>query len=235
MLPADEARLDNPAYSALCDAHAHFAQVRGRVRRYQADVAPFLAMPSSPSPQDWEDASTLLGPGTVAAVRDSGAGLPDAWQEVAAFELVQMIEEQVRGVAWPDAVPLGAADVPEMLELVAETQPGPFLPRTIELGDYLGFRSEGALVAMAGERFRMDGWTEISAVCTSPDQRGRGLATRLVGALVESIHRRSHRVFLHVLSTNISAIGLYEALGFRVRHTARISVVTREAPPGTEP
>jgi predicted GNAT family acetyltransferase len=81
---------------------------------------------------------------------------------------------------------------------------------------------------MAGERLRLDGWTEISAVCTKPDHRGHGLASRLVGALIAGIERRSERVFLHVLATNTSAIRLYEELGFRVRQTATLTVVTRE-------
>ena len=138
-----------------------------------------------------------------------------------------MIEEQVTGADCAEAIPLGAADVPEMLELVAQTEPGPFLPRTIELGDYLGIRRDGALVAMAGERFRLDGWTEISAVCTKPDHRGQGLASRLVGALIAGIKRRSERAFLHVIATNTGAIGLYEELGFRVRQTATLTVLTR--------
>jgi predicted GNAT family acetyltransferase len=114
-----------------------------------------------------------------------------------------------------------------MLDLVAQTEPGPFLPRTIELGDYLGIRRGGALVAMAGERFRLDGWTEISAVCTEPAHRGQGLASRLVGALIAAIQLRSERVFLHVLATNTGAIRLYQELGFRIRQTATLTVVTR--------
>lgn len=234
MLPTDEAMLDNPAYAALCGAHARFAQVRGRVRRYSADVAPFLALPSPPSAQDWQDAAGLVAPGTYAAVGYSAAELPDGWQAVRAFDLVQMIGERVTGAECPEAVPLGAADVPEMLELVAQTEPGPFLTRTVELGDYLGIRRDGALVAMAGERLRLDGWTEISAVCTRPDHCGQGLASRLVEALVASIERRSQRAFLHVLATNTSAIRLYEKLGFRVRQTATLTVVTREQPPDAQ-
>lgn len=137
-------------------------------------------------------------------------------------------EERVTGVDCEEAIPLGAEDVPEMLELVAQTEPGPFLRRTIELGDYLGIRRDGLLVAMAGERFHVDGWTEISAVCTKPDHRGQGLASRLVGALIASIRRRSERAFLHVMSTNTGAIRLYEELGFRVRQTATLTGVTRE-------
>jgi len=228
-MPApDEALLDNPAYAALCGPHARFAQARGRARRYQPDIAPFLGLPSSPSAQDWRDAAQLLGPGTYAAVGHSGAELPDGWHAVDAFDVVQMIRERVSAVDCPDAIPLGAADVPEMLELVARTEPGPFLARTIELGDYLGMRCDGALVAMAGERFRLDGWTEISAVCTHPDHRGRGLASQLTRALIARIQLRSQRAFLHVLAANTGAIRIYEHLGFRARQTATLTVVTAE-------
>jgi ribosomal protein S18 acetylase RimI-like enzyme len=226
MVAADEAQLDNPAYASLCGAHARLAQVRGLARRYPADVAPFLALPSPPSAQDWRDAAELVAPGTYVAGRYSGAELPDGWQAIQAFDLVQMVEERVAAVDCGEAIPLSAADVPEILELVAQTEPGPFLRRTIELGDYLGIRRDGALVAMAGARFRLDGWTEISAVCTKPDYRGQGLASRLVGALIAGIQLRSQRAFLHVLGTNVGAIRLYEELGFRVRQTATLTVVT---------
>ncbi len=157
-----------------------------------------------------------------------GGELPDGWRTVQVLDLVQMIEERVTGVDCTEATALGAADVPDMLELVAKTEPGPFLSRTIELGDYLGIRRDGALVAMAGERFRFNGWTEISAVCTKPDHRGQGLASQLMGAVIAGIQRRSERAFLHVMSTNTGAIRLYEALGFRTRRQATLTLVTRE-------
>jgi ribosomal protein S18 acetylase RimI-like enzyme len=228
VFPADETPLDNPAYASLCGAHARLARVRGRARRYPADVAPFLAVPFPPSAQDWRDAAGLVAPGTYVAGRYGAAEMPDGWRAVQAFDLVQMIEERVTGVDCAEAIALGAGDVPEMLELVAQTEPGPFLRRTIELGDYLGIRRDGVLVAMAGERFRLDGWTEISAVCTKPDHRGQGLASELMGALIAGIQRRSERAFLHVMSTNTGAIRLYEALGFRVRQHTTLTVVTRE-------
>jgi ribosomal protein S18 acetylase RimI-like enzyme len=228
MSSTEEAALDNPAYASLCGAHAWLAQVQGRARRYLPDVAPFLALPSPPLAQDWRDAADLVEPGTVVAGRYGSSELPDGWRAIQAFDLVQMIEDQVTGADCAEAIPLNANDVPEMLELVAQTEPGPFLARTIELGDYLGIRREGALVAMAGERFHLEGWTEISAVCTNPDHRGQGLASQLMGALIAGIQRRSERVFLHVLSTNTAAIRLYEELGFRVRQTATLTVVTRE-------
>ena len=226
MSSTDEALLDNPVYTALSGPHARFAQVCGRARRYSVDVAPFFALPWQRSAGDWQDAGRLVAPGTYAAVLRSRAERPPGWKTIRAFEVVQMIEERVTGVDCPQAISLGAADVPEMLELVAETEPGPFLSRTVELGDYLGIRCGGALVAMAGERLRFDGWTEISGVCTMPTHRGHGLASGLVGALIAGIQLRSQRSFLHVLSTNMSAIGLYEELGFRARRRATITVMT---------
>ncbi|MGO9751827.1 MAG: GNAT family N-acetyltransferase [Solirubrobacteraceae bacterium] len=228
MLSTDEALLDNAAYSALCSAHARFAQVRGRARRYPVDVAPFLAVPSQPTAKDWRDAAGLVVPGTYAAILHSGTEVPPGWTTIRAFDVMQMIGERVTGLDCAQAISLGDADVPEMLELVAQTAPGPFLNRTIELGDYLGIRRGGALVAMAGERLRFAGWTEISGVCTMPTDRGHGLASRLVGALIAGIQLRSQRAFLHVLSTNTSAVRLYEELGFRARRSATITVMTPE-------
>ena len=187
-----------------------------------------LLRASLASAQDWRDAAALLAPATPAAIRGDGAELPDGWRLLQTFELVQMVGERLAGADCAEATLLGPADVPEMLELVAATEPGPFLARTIELGDYLGIRRDGALAAMAGERFRPVGWTEISAVCTAPEYRGQGLASCLVGALVASIERRSEGVFLHVLATNTTAIRLYEQLGFRVSRTATIAVVAHD-------
>ena len=191
----DDARLHNPAYAALSGAHSRFAQRSGQALRYAADMAPFLALPSEASRTDWRDAINLVPSGTVAATIHDGSPLPEALQVTDTFELVQMIGEDARGAHDPEAVTLGWADVPEMLELVRMTDPGPFLERTIELGKYVGIRRDRALVAMAGERLRFDGWTEISAVCTAPLYRGHGLASRLVSTLVADIQDRSERVF----------------------------------------
>lgn len=224
MLSTDEALLDNPVYAALSGPQASFAEVRGRVRRFQADVAPFLAMPPDATAEDWRDAAELISPSSYAATLSRGE-VPEGWELVRAFDVTQMVEERLSGADYPEAVTLGLADAQEMLELVAETEPGPFMPRTVELGRYLGVRRDGMLVAMAGERFRLDGWTEISAVCTKPAYRGQGVATRLMAALIAGIHGRSERAFLHVLTTNTGAIRLYEQLGFRIRRIATITVM----------
>lgn len=157
----------------------------------------------------------------IVAVEGLGDHAPDNWEVVSEFEGVQMTAQHVAAIDDPDAVERGDDDVPEMLELVRETDPGPFLKRTIELGRYLEIRRGGELVAMAGERLHFEGWREVSVVCTAPSHRGQGLASRLVSALVSGIHERSERAFLNVLSTNTDAIRLYEQLGFCVRGAGR--------------
>jgi predicted GNAT family acetyltransferase len=104
-----------------------------------------------------------------------------------------------------------------MLELVAATQPGPFGTRTVEFGGYVGVRREGRLIAMAGERLRLHGHTEISAVCTDARFRGHGLAGLLVRVVVHRVRERGENAFLHAASDNESAIRLYDALGFETR------------------
>ena len=130
---------------------------------------------------------------------------------------VQMVGDAVTGRPDPEAVRLGPGDVPAMLDLVARTRPGPLGRRTIEMGTYLGLVSDGALVAMAGERLHPPGYTEISAVCTDAAHRGRGLATRLVLAVAAGIRARGEVPFLHTGADNTGAIRLYEQLGFRLR------------------
>ena len=127
----------------------------------------------------------------------------------------------------PGLRPLHTADVPAMQGLVDLTHPGPFAPRTIEMGRYLGVIDGGELVAMAGERLRLDGFTEVSAVCTHPDHRGRGYAKALVSAVAEAIVERGETPFLQVLPANQPAIATYERLGFATRRTLHLTVARR--------
>jgi GNAT superfamily N-acetyltransferase len=210
--------LDNPVLSSLTGAHARFAERRGNVLRYQVDVSPFLAMPDEPDEADWADAAGLVGPGRLLPLAGVGVPPPASWEVVVRGEGVQMTGDLLEVAPDPEAVPLGRADVPEMLDLTARTKPGPFLPRTYELGTYLGIRRHGKLVALAGERLHPAGWTEISAVCTDEAWRGLGLASRLIRAVGAGIRARGDIPFLHAVATN-PAIGLYEQLGFRLRKT----------------
>src|SRR5262249_18304940 len=128
-------------------------------------------------------------------------------------QMILVDAEACQAAAEAPIAALGVPDVPEMLALVSVTQPGPFGPRTIELGEYWGVRRHGALVAMAGERIRLDGFTEISAVCVDAAHRRQGFAADLVRSLAASIVARSEIPFLHVFTSNHQAIALYRRLG----------------------
>ncbi len=119
-------------------------------------------------------------------------------------------------------------DAPEMLVLASLTEPGPFLARTHRMGRFLGIRRNGRLAAMAGERMRFPGHTEVSGVCTHPDFRGQGLARRLSAAVTAAIQQRGDRAFLHVWATNATAIAIYRGLGFEVRAEVSVAVLERE-------
>jgi GNAT superfamily N-acetyltransferase len=214
--------LDNPVLSSLTGPHARFAERYGNVLRYPVDVAPFLAMPDEPDEADWADAAALVGPGGLLPLSGIRVPPPVGWEVLTVGEGVQMTGDHLQVAADPEAAPLGRADVPEMLALVARTKPGPFLPRTFELGSYLGIRRDGRLVAMAGERLHPVGWTEISAVCTDEEWGGQGLATRLIRAVGAGIRARGDLPFLHAVATN-PAIALYEKLGFRHRQTTKFA------------
>lgn len=229
--------LDNPARASLTGPHARFAERRGRLLRYPPDVSPWLALPDAPDAADWADAAELAGPGGSVTLAGFSVPPPDDWEVTFRADGVQLVGHGVVAAPDEEAVLLGSADLPEILDLVERTRPGPFMPRTLELGTYLGIRREGALVAMAGERMRPPGWTEISAVCTAPEFRGLGLASRLTAAVASGILARGDTPFLHAAAANTTALDLYESLGFHLRRkvtflSARVPAMEREPSAG---
>ena len=210
--------LDNPVWASLTGRHAHLAERHGLAARYQPDVAPFVALQDAADPRAWTDLADLLGPGVTVVVTSPVLDVPAGWQAVERGEGVQLVDTHLQaGPPGADVVRLTAADVPDLLDLTARTAPGPFLPRTVELGGYLGIHRDGRLVAMAGRRLQPPGWTEISSVCTDPEYRGQGLATRLVRAVAHGIRLQGDEPFLHAAASNTRAVRLYLSIGFTLR------------------
>lgn len=217
--------LADPVNAALSGPHSRFRVSSGRIQRYHPEVSVFFGHPRELTGADYADIARLAERNGTVLLRDRATPLPADWTVLERIGLVQYDGSAVETAAEREAVRLTAADVPEMTALVERTKPGPFLPRTIDLGTYLGIRdSDGALVAMAGERMHPAGWTEISAVCTAPEARGRGLASRLIRAVGQGVRDRGDTPFLHTSDDN-PAQKLYDAMGFVHTGTVPLEVI----------
>ncbi len=209
--------LDNPVWRALTGPHRHLAILRGDAAHYPRDMAPFSAI-VGPSAAAYADLAVDLPEGAEARLfRPEREPLPDGWEEIEAFPMLQMIAASLPAGSEAGVVRLSAADAPQMLGLVKAADPGPFGPRTPEFGRYLGIREDGRLVAMAGERLRLPGYVELSAICVHPAARGRGHGRRLTAALMRQAFERGEVPFLHVRPENVAAVSLYQKLSFMIR------------------
>ncbi|RQR39748.1 GNAT family N-acetyltransferase [Burkholderia sp. Bp9142] len=220
--------LDNVVWNALAGEQQRFALGDERARRFPPTLAPFAGM-ADRSPVALDALRELVDAhGPAALVTPDEITTPTGFSVVRRAMLHQMIWRGALDDAHPLApVRLTEADVPEMLELITATEPGPFGPRTVEFGGYIGFRRQGRLVAMAGERMRAGGHAEISAVCVDPAFRGQGLAAGLIRSLIAAIRAREETPFLHVLTSNHIAIERYRALGFTTRRDMHLLVLGR--------
>ncbi len=227
----DPSPLDDPVWNCLAGAHRPHADGDGLARRYRRGFAPIGAI-AEPTPAAYAALAALVDPDEALGI--GGPELlaqPPGWIVEEEGTVQQMVcAGLIAGRPGPvTPVALGDADVPAMLALTGLTQPGPFGPFSLRLGLYLGIKIDGRLVAMAGERFALPGFREISAVCTHPDWQGRGFARLLMTRLAADIYGAGLVPFLHVLTTNTSAAGLYERMGFRRRRTFALQMLRRAA------
>jgi ribosomal protein S18 acetylase RimI-like enzyme len=231
--------LDNPIWQTLTTTHAGFAEIHNAARKFPREVS-MLGGFSEPTPENYASLAALLSPGEhVGLFLQAPADPPAPWAVVSAGPMFQMLYENgssslsapgSKGArSTPEFIRLAQSEVPEMLALTKLTNPGPFGARTYEMGDYFGIRVEGRLVAMAGERLRLPGYTEISAVCTHPDHLGHGYASALMTLLMDRICSRGELPFLHVRSENTRAVQVYEHLGFMKRASLYYAVLRHEA------
>jgi len=232
MSSARETVLDNAAWHSLTSTHTALAIGGPLARRFPHDVAPFAATGGEPG-----GFAALAG---LVGARESVAWCAKtrvpaiAGLRAALFGRVRQMVYRGRPPV-PDSediVELAASDVAEMKALADLTKPGPFEARTIALGRYCGIRRAGQLVAMAGERLRPPGFSEISAVCTHPDHRGVGYARRLVEVLQAMILDRGETPFLHVLEDNGAAERLYRDMGYETRDMIDLIILERPGDDG---
>ncbi len=216
--------LDNMAWHALTGPQADLAEAPGpagsTARRFRRPVAPFSAT-GALDDEGWAALGHLVGPGGAAILFRGEIGSPPAgWSEAFRGRTTQYVAAELDpidpGLA-EQISELGPADSADMVELTALTEPGPFSAETWRTGRYFGLRRDGQLVAMAGERLRVAGWGEVSAVCVHPSAQGQGLGAALTLAAAGAIAERGDRPMLHVAEDNHPAHRLYLRIGFEVR------------------
>lgn len=220
--------LDRPAWTALSTRHAAFARGGAGARRYDPSIVPFAAAASDEA-EDLRALESLVGPGeNVLLLQADPIVLPNGLAASSTATGVQMIAEGAPPPGEDAGIErLTEVDAPRMLALATLTRPGPFTARALALGEFWGLRDGDRLVAMAGERMKQPGYTEISGVCVHPDLRGRGLARLLSLFVAARIAARGETPYLHAYATNKAAIGLYESIGFRIRTEVGVAVVQR--------
>ncbi len=224
--PDDLSVLDNMAWHALRGPQADLAEWSpdGRAGRYRRKVSPICGVPTTGA-DDWAGLAALAGPGGyVSLFRDEINPAPAPWKELFREEITQYV---AGGLVDPPDIgitELGPDDVEEMVSLAKLTEPGPFSTQTHRTGRYFGVRRQGRLIAMAGERMRVAGWGEVSAVCVHPDGQRQGLGEALTLAAAKAITDRGDRAMLHVRGGNDPAHRLYLRLGFEVRRPIAVGV-----------
>jgi ribosomal protein S18 acetylase RimI-like enzyme len=218
--------LDNITWHTLAGPHAKYADGTQQVRRYARGFSPILGF-ANPDRPDFAALAQFCDPGEHFYCDGWTGAVPDCWQidaESTMFKMVWEAEIPTSDEA-PDAIALGPEHGSQALELASLTRPGPFGPRTIELGEYFGYFDGQRLVAMAGERMYAGTLREISSVCTHPDYQGRGLARRLMLKLIRRQLQRGETSFLHVMHENTGARRLYERMGYRNYRETVVRVV----------
>jgi ribosomal protein S18 acetylase RimI-like enzyme len=229
--------LDNVIWQALTTRHTQFAEIFGQARRFVREVT-LLAAFEENNAEGYAALAGLVGAGGTAALFLDGEYRDrNGWELMVGTRLLQMVCENgggqpvgsdpSPGIAPSQIVRLGVQDSPEMVKLAALTKPGPFGSRTHEMGTYVGIRRDGKLIAMAGERLKVPGYTEVSAVCTHPDHTGKGYARLLMTEVMRGIRDHGEIPFLHVRGDNTRAIELYERLGFRTRTMPHLAVLRK--------
>ena len=169
--------LDRPIWNALNTRHAALALGGDLAKRYAPSIHPF-ASTRDESPESLAGLAEIATAGETLIFLQADEFVPPPGFAVTMTAFgVQMVANSHMPPVEDDRIePLGEADAAAMLELATLTKPGPFTMRAQALGSFWGVKENGRLIAMAGERLKQDGLTELSGVCVHPDFQGRGSA-----------------------------------------------------------
>jgi ribosomal protein S18 acetylase RimI-like enzyme len=220
--------LDRPAWNALTTRQTAFADGNPLAWRFRPELIPFAAARDD-SPEAIDALGALPDPGehmTLAELHEPI--VPPGFAPFIAAQIVQMLAAKIPPPVEDKRIELlSDADAAEMLELATLAKPGPFTLKAQALGEFYGVRVDGRIVAMAGERMKQEGYSELSGVCVHPDYRGQGLARLLSIFITHRIVARGDTPYLHAWASNTPAVTLYEAIGYATRVKLNVRVVRR--------
>ena len=228
-MAVDYNKLDNPAWYALNEMHSHFSSGTHNFKRYNPEIVLFAGFDI-----DNEDAfkqlDEVVGINESVFLFDKFPSLPANYSIDAFVECLQMVCPVPLPVEISeDIVLLNEENTTEMFSLVSTVFPGYYLLHTNRMGNYFGIFKENKLVAMAGERLCMNGFTEVSAVVTNPAYTGRRYAQQLMTHIHKTHVAENVISFLHTGSNNERAIKIYELLGYEKRRLIPVNKIKRTA------
>jgi ribosomal protein S18 acetylase RimI-like enzyme len=215
--------LDRPIWTALTTKQAQHAHTSDLARRFPPEMALLGALAANTA-MAFDSLAQLIQRDAITLYFTSPPQIPAGWEIVRAVELHQMVQEteapppSAKQDAAPVVIELIPVDVPEMSVLYIATRPGRTLCTRIQkLGQFLGVREDGKLVAMGGLRLHLTGYREITTVATMPGHEGHGYATAIMRSLIDRIRSRGEQPFLTVRTDNTRAVEIYRRLGFKER------------------
>jgi ribosomal protein S18 acetylase RimI-like enzyme len=213
---ANDNKLDNPVWFSLSETHKNFSIEYPDIKFYHSDYCPFGAFDSNENISDYIDQySKLINNFFIVGEKPMFSASLQLKNELICNQMI--LHERIDVNDKENIATLGEEHADELFQLVTLALPGYFKRKTFLLGDYYGIFKDNRLIAVTGERMKMNRYTEISAVVTHLEHTGKGYAKQLIAHTANHIFDQNKIPYLHVAETNSIAIALYEKLGFKTR------------------
>jgi len=224
----EEYKLDNPVWHSLNEVHKNYGVNCERIKFYSPEYCRFGgSIEKIDSKQGINEYSNLTNNFYMVGNKPNFSNLLRMNKQIVCNQMIlkEVVDLPIKENILELKSTIHQSDLFALVNLV---QPGYFVEKTYELGQYFGIYKNGELVAVTGERMKMNNYTEVSAIVTHPNYRRNGFAKQLTKHTVSKILAENKTPYLHVSALNIGAIKLYETLGFETRRKITFWNLTTE-------